>query len=39
MKPRQAYLTHMSHTMDYDELMRTLPPGVEPAYDGLSFPF
>lgn len=39
VKPRQAYLTHMAHTMEYDELMRTLPPGVEPAYDGLKFTF
>lgn len=39
VKPRQAYLTHMAHTMEYDELMRTLPKGVEPAYDGLRFPF
>ena len=39
VKPRQAYLTHMAHTMEYDELMRTLPPGVEPAFDGLHFRF
>jgi phosphoribosyl 1,2-cyclic phosphate phosphodiesterase len=39
VKPEQAYLTHMSHTMDYDALIRTLPPGVAPAYDGLSFRF
>ena len=39
VKPRQAYLTHMSHAMDYDQLTRTLPPGVAPAHDGLSFRF
>jgi phosphoribosyl 1,2-cyclic phosphate phosphodiesterase len=39
VKPERAYLTHMSHTMDYDVLVRTLPPGVAPAYDGLSFRF
>ncbi|MCS6864229.1 MAG: MBL fold metallo-hydrolase [Gemmataceae bacterium] len=39
LRPHRAYLTHMAHTMDYDELMTTLPPGVEPAYDGLKFPF
>jgi phosphoribosyl 1,2-cyclic phosphate phosphodiesterase len=39
LKPEQTYLTHMAHTMDYDTLIRTLPPGVEPAYDGLSFRF
>ena len=37
--PRQAYLTHMGHTMDYDSLVKTLPLGVAPAYDGLSFGF
>jgi phosphoribosyl 1,2-cyclic phosphate phosphodiesterase len=39
IKPRKAYFTHMAHTMEYDELMRTLPAGVEPAYDGLKFEF
>ena len=39
VKPRRAYLTHMAHSMEYDELMRTLPAGVEPAYDGLKFTF
>lgn len=33
--PRQAYLTHMSHHLDYDTLLPLLPKGVEPAYDGL----
>ncbi|HBM91234.1 MAG TPA: MBL fold metallo-hydrolase [Rhodospirillaceae bacterium] len=35
IKPARAYLTHMDHSMDYDTLMRRLPDGVEPAYDGL----
>src|SRR5262245_10683237 len=39
LRPKQAYLTHMAHGMDYDVLVRTLPPGVAPAYDGLSFRF
>jgi phosphoribosyl 1,2-cyclic phosphate phosphodiesterase len=39
VKPEQAYLTHMSHTMDYDALVRMLPPHVAPAHDGLSFRF
>jgi phosphoribosyl 1,2-cyclic phosphate phosphodiesterase len=34
-KPKKAYLTHMGAGLDYDELLRELPPGVEPAYDGL----
>jgi phosphoribosyl 1,2-cyclic phosphate phosphodiesterase len=39
LRPKQAYLTHMAHTMDYDNLVQTLPPGIAPAYDGLSFRF
>ncbi|MGL6074223.1 MAG: MBL fold metallo-hydrolase [Fimbriiglobus sp.] len=39
LAPKRAYLTHMSHEMDYEELMQTLPKGVEPAYDGLQFQF
>ncbi|HUX80129.1 MAG TPA: MBL fold metallo-hydrolase [Alphaproteobacteria bacterium] len=35
VRPRQAYLTHMSLQLDYDALMKELPKGVEPAYDGL----
>ncbi len=33
--PRRAVLTHMDQTLDYDDLMSRLPPGVEAAYDGL----
>lgn len=36
VKPRWAYLTHLSAHMDYESLRRMLPPGVEPAYDGLT---
>jgi phosphoribosyl 1,2-cyclic phosphate phosphodiesterase len=39
VKPRQAYLTHMSHSVDHDTVSRTLPPNVALAYDGLSFRF
>ena len=35
VKPRRAILTHMSHELEYEALRRTLPPGVEPGYDGL----
>lgn len=35
LRPRRAYLTHMHIHMDYADLMRRLPAGVEPAYDGL----
>jgi phosphoribosyl 1,2-cyclic phosphate phosphodiesterase len=37
--PKRLILTHMSHEMDYDTLIRTLPANVEPAYDGLTVPF
>lgn len=35
LQPRHAYLTHMSHEMDYDTLLQELPDHIEPAYDGL----
>lgn len=35
VQPRQAYLTHMNLYLDYDVLLKELPKGVEPAYDGL----
>lgn len=34
--PRRTYLVHMGHEMDHEDLSRTLPAGVEPAYDGLT---
>lgn len=35
IKPRRGVITHMSPKLDYDALRRQLPPGIEPAYDGL----
>lgn len=35
LRPHRALLTHMGHQFKYEELRRTLPDGVEPAYDGL----
>ncbi len=35
VRPERAYLTHMSHTLDYETLAASLPAGVAPAYDGL----
>jgi phosphoribosyl 1,2-cyclic phosphate phosphodiesterase len=32
----RTFLTHLSHRVRHAELLATLPPGVEPAYDGLS---
>ncbi len=36
VKPRRAVLTHMDAELDYEALRRELPPGVEPAYDGMA---
>ena len=35
VNPDRAYLTHMSHTLDYAKLEAKLPARVRPAYDGL----
>ncbi|WP_029007009.1 MBL fold metallo-hydrolase [Azospirillum halopraeferens] len=35
VRPRQAVLTHMNNSLDYDSLRRKLPAGVEPGYDGM----
>lgn len=36
VKPRRAYLTHFSHEAGlHTDMLRKLPQGVEPAYDGL----
>jgi phosphoribosyl 1,2-cyclic phosphate phosphodiesterase len=36
VKPARAVLTNMHVDLDYDTLKRELPPGVEPAYDGMT---
>ena len=36
-KPRRAILTNMHQDLDYATLVRSLPVGVEPAYDGMRF--
>jgi phosphoribosyl 1,2-cyclic phosphate phosphodiesterase len=35
LKPKRAVLTHMHVDLDYAELSRQLPNGVEPGYDGM----
>jgi phosphoribosyl 1,2-cyclic phosphate phosphodiesterase len=35
VRPKRAVLTHMHIDLDYEALTRELPPGVEPAYDGM----
>ncbi|HEY4076060.1 MAG TPA: MBL fold metallo-hydrolase [Rhizomicrobium sp.] len=39
VKPKRAILTNMHIDMDYDTLLRELPVGVEPGYDGLTLSF
>jgi phosphoribosyl 1,2-cyclic phosphate phosphodiesterase len=34
--PKQAILSHLSHTVDYDEVSARLPAQVQLAYDGLT---
>jgi phosphoribosyl 1,2-cyclic phosphate phosphodiesterase len=36
LRPARAVLTHMDRQLDYAQLAARLPPGVEPAYDGLA---
>jgi phosphoribosyl 1,2-cyclic phosphate phosphodiesterase len=35
LKPKRAILTNMHVDLDYEKLKSELPPGVEPAYDGM----
>lgn len=39
VKPKQAYLTHLSHDIDHETVNQMLPANVALAYDGLSFEF
>ncbi len=36
VKPRHAILTHLNHQADYATIRAKCPPGVEPAYDGMT---
>ncbi|QDU95553.1 Phosphoribosyl 1,2-cyclic phosphodiesterase [Lignipirellula cremea] len=38
LAPRQTYLTHTSHELDYDRTNQELPAGIDMAYDGQSIP-
>lgn len=38
-RPRIAFLTHISHSLEYNTTNARLPPGVELAYDGLRIPY
>ena len=35
LRPKHAVLTHMNHEVDYATWQAKLPPGVEPAHDGM----
>jgi phosphoribosyl 1,2-cyclic phosphate phosphodiesterase len=35
---RQTWFTHMAHELGHEETNRSLPPGIELAYDGLTIP-
>ncbi len=35
LRPQRTILTHMGPAMDYRTLVNTLPPGIEPGYDGM----
>jgi phosphoribosyl 1,2-cyclic phosphate phosphodiesterase len=37
IKPKRAILTDMHTDMDYRQLRASLPPHIEPAYDGMTF--
>ena len=38
IKPKQTYLTHISHLFDkHEDIIKLLPKNVSPAYDGLTF--
>jgi phosphoribosyl 1,2-cyclic phosphate phosphodiesterase len=39
LKPERAILTNMHNDLDFDALVKELPEGVEPAYDGLRIEF
>lgn len=39
LRPRQTYLTHVSHYLDYQSTNARLPRGVELTYDGLRIPY
>lgn len=36
LRPKQAFLVHMTHDIDHAKVSDQLPPGVELAWDGLS---
>lgn len=39
LRPQRTILTHMGPAMDYRTLVNSLPPGIEPGYDGMLISF
>ena len=39
VRPRRTFLTHISHSLEYNATNARLPAGVELAYDGLRIPY
>ena len=39
VRPKQTYLTHVSHYLEYTETNARLPAGVQLSHDGLTIPF
>ena len=37
IKARQAWLTHIGHHINHDEVSTFLPPNIQLGYDGLEF--
>ena len=35
LRPKKTILTNLHHDLDYNKLLKKLPKGVVPAYDGL----
>ncbi len=38
ISPKQAFLSHLAHDIEYNELCSILPSYIRPAYDGLCIP-
>ena len=38
LAPKQTFFTHISHRLEHEETNRTLPPGMQLAYDGMRVP-
>lgn len=38
LRPKRTLFTHISHRLEHDATCRSLPPGMELAYDGLRVP-